>query len=79
MTPIGVSENGSSFPINMLRHSERAEIGVHCFDKGSFRGGGKSNRRLTAGSDEYSRVKLPNVVVTGQGKIASALRSCIEL
>ena len=24
---------------------------------------GKSNRRLTDGSDEYSRVKLPNVVV----------------
>ena len=38
MTPIWVSENGNSFPINRLRRSQRAKTGAHCFDKGSFRG-----------------------------------------
>lgn len=39
MTPIWVSGNGNSCPINRLHRSGCAKIGAHCFDKGSFRGG----------------------------------------
>ena len=36
---------------------------------------GKSNRRLTDGSDEYSRVKLPNVVVNSTVDYYNTTRS----